>query len=331
MPFSNGQLVNAADLNNFNPNTIITTGDVTVGDDLAVSGDVTISGTLSVAGRATSSSGRITLTTGVPVTTADVTAATTIFFTPYGGNEIGLFDGSNWANFAFDEISIAVPATMNTMYDVFAFLSGGFVALATNAWTNDTTRATAIALQDGVYVEDSGLRTRRYLGSFRTTGVSGQTEDSAAKRYLWNYANRVDRPMVVIEATNSWTYTTATYRQANAATANQLDFVVGVSEDAVQANVFGMFQQTDVNIQAGVAIGFDSTSAPATNCVRDYVPNWGSTRNMPIKASVTLIPAVGRHTLVWLEISEAGTGTTTFLGDNGGSVIQTAILGRCRA
>src|SRR6185436_9706895 len=38
--------------------------------------------------------GRLTLTSGTPVTTGDVTAATTLYFTPNGGNQIALYTGS---------------------------------------------------------------------------------------------------------------------------------------------------------------------------------------------------------------------------------------------
>jgi hypothetical protein len=91
--------------------------------------------------------GRLTLTTGLPVTTADVTgaSATTLYYAPYGGcNQIDLFDGTTWARNAFAQISIAVPATTSQMYDVFAYDNAGVVALELTAWTNDTTRATAL-------------------------------------------------------------------------------------------------------------------------------------------------------------------------------------------
>ena len=73
-------------------------------------------------------------------------------------------------------ISIAVPSTTSTVYDVFVYDSSGTSTLELTAWTNLTTRATALAYQNGVLCKTEGaLVTRRYLGSFRTTGVSGQT------------------------------------------------------------------------------------------------------------------------------------------------------------
>lgn len=259
---------------------------------------------------------RLTLTSGLAVTTADVTAATTLYASPCKGNRIALFDGTgNWLKRTSAEFSIAVPATTSTMYDVFCYDNAGVPTLELTAWTNDTTRATALTLQNGVYVK-TGFTTRRYLGSFRTTGSSGQTEDSFTKRYVWNYYNRVTRPMRVLEATDSWNYTTATIRQANGAAGNQLDFVVGVSESAVSAHVAAMAQNTNTPVEFDVMIGLDSTSAIASGCINSIGLSQVANVPLPLSASWTGFPGVGRHFLTWLEYS-AATGTTTWLGDNG--------------
>ena len=269
--------------------------------------------------------GRLTLTSGLPVTTADVTAATTVYFTPYLGNQIALFDGSaTWNTLTFAELSFSVPATTSTMYDVFAFNNSGVVALDTPlAWTNDTTRATALVLQNGVYVK-SGATTRRYIGSFRTTTVSGQTEDSLAKRYVWNYNNRVNRPMKAIDSTSSWTYTSLTFRQADANTANQLDMVIGVSEDLVIAFVNGVASQGGASLQMTVGLGINSTS---TNSAITRVSSLITTGGGAYHAVGNYVGylAVGRNTLVWLEASQA-VDTTTWYGASG-TIFQSGIIG----
>jgi hypothetical protein len=109
---------------------------------------------------------RLTPTTGVPVTTSDVLAAGTLFCSPYRGNSIALFDGaSTWNVRTSAEFSIAVPAVASQMYDVFCFDNAGVPTLELLAWTNDTTRATALVLQNGVLVK-SGATTRRSDGDF---------------------------------------------------------------------------------------------------------------------------------------------------------------------
>lgn len=261
--------------------------------------------------------GRLTLTTDTPVTIADVTAATTLYFSPYGGcNTIYTYDGTAWNGTGFAQLSIAVPATTNQMYDVFVLDSTGVLTLELTAWTNDTTRAIAIIKQNSVWVKD-GSPTRLYLGSFRTTGVSGQTEDSFAKRYVWNYYNRVPRLCRIIEATNSWAYTTATFRQANASTANQLDVVVGVAEVAFPMRLVASVSNDGGGVALTVAIGQDSTTTPVSNQLgMSSMPNNQQLAAQQVMLHVDLViyPAVGRHFYVWLEKSGAA-GVTTWYGD----------------
>jgi hypothetical protein len=270
--------------------------------------------------------GRLTLTTATPVTTSDVTAATTLYFTPYLGNTCAIYDGTKWTRFKFSELSIAVPNTTSTMYDVWLINNSGVLALEVLAWTNDTTRATALTTQDGVYVK-TGATTRRYLGSFRTTGVAGQTEDSLAKRFVWNYYNRVIRRMKVVEATGTWTYTTATYRQANAAAANQLDFIVGVAEDLVTARVMAAASNGGAGVNVAVGIALDATNtSDAVTFGPGYTGSAGTVSGH--QAVYNSIVAAGRHFLAWTEISQAS-GTTTWSGLLSG-FLQSGISGEIR-
>lgn len=52
--------------------------------------------------------GRLTLETGVPISATDQTAKTTVYFTPYKGNQINLWDGSAWTLYTFTETSLAL-------------------------------------------------------------------------------------------------------------------------------------------------------------------------------------------------------------------------------
>ena len=209
--------------------------------------------------------GRLTLTTATPITTVDVTAATTLYYTPYQGNTIALYTGSVWAVSTLSEISIAVPATTNQMYDVFVYSNSGTLTLELTAWTNDTTRATALTLQNGVLVK-SGATTRRYVGSIRTTSVSGQLEDSKKYRGVWNYYNRVGKALRANDATASWTYATATWRAANSNTTlgtARVGLVVGVSEDSVDAT-YQCAAVSGGGAEGMMGIGINSTTTDSS-------------------------------------------------------------------
>lgn len=263
--------------------------------------------------------GRLTLTTAVPVTTADVTGATSVFFTPYGGNRIALYNGTNWKLFAFSEISLALGIITNDLpYDVFIYDNAGTLTLEFLAWTNKTTRATALVLQDGV-LSKTGALTRRYLGTFHTTSTT-TTEDSKTKRLLWNYYNRSRRVMRKLP-TGTWTYTTNTFRQANADTANQLAVVVGVAEVSMWAHysILVNNDQAASSAALGVSIGEDSTTTPHADAVQTATANVGVSVSTSVQADLMVCPPIGYHFYAALEKSSA-VGTTNWLAVAGQAV-----------
>ncbi len=266
---------------------------------------------------------RLTLTTGVPVTTTDVTGATTLYCTPYKGNRIALYDGSAWNVRTSAQFSLALGTlTSGKPYDVFCYDNAGVPTLEFTVWTDDTTRATALAYQDGILVK-SGTATRRYLGTFYTTSTT-TTEDSVANRYLWNYYNRIARAMRRLESTASWTYTTATWRQARASTSNQLNFVTGASEDCITARVcVSAGNGGGANVDMGVAVGVDSTTTPSPLCIMGGSQSAsGAAPGTGIHADYSDYLSAGKHSLMWLEISKAD-GTTTWYANGGTSFTNT--------
>ena len=271
---------------------------------------------------------RLTLTTGVPVTISDVTAASTLYCTPYKGNRIALYDGAAWNVRTSAEFSLALSGlTSGKPYDVFCYDNAGTPTLEFLVWTNDTTRATALAYQDGVLVK-SGAATRRYLGTFYTTGTT-TTEDSVANRYLWNYYHRADRPMLRNETTATWTYTTNTWRQANNAAANQLNFIVGVAEESVFAKAVGAARNSAAQQTAYVGIGLDATNANSATLMPAASIFSSATHFVALNAEYLGMPAAGRHYLAWLEIDVTATNTTTWAGtqDSSKSGIQGSVRG----
>lgn len=244
--------------------------------------------------------GRLTLTSGTPITTADVTAATNVYYTPYNGNIITLYDGAIWVPVKFTEITLALTGlTANTNYDVWGRINSGALALDTTAWTNATTRATAIAQQDGVDVK-SGDATRRLLGTIRITGTTGQCEDSIARRYVSNRYNDVPRPMQVNDPASTWAYSTATWRQANGNTANQLDYVCCVAR-LVQAIVSAAVVTT-VTCNVSVGIGIDVVPTASSGSMFITANAIASSGSLPTTAYYAGTPGVGRHFLTWIEI-----------------------------
>lgn len=257
--------------------------------------------------------GRLTVSTGVPIPTSDVLAAETLYFTPYMGSRIALYNGTSWDVIAFTEISIDVP-DVTGVHDVFVYNNAGTATLEVLVWSNDTTRATALTTQDGVLVKTGDL-TRRYVGTFySTTAGNGQIEDSIANRFLWNYYHRVPRPMRVTPG-GTWNYTTNSFRQANAAAGNQLNFVVGVSEDPVSALVAVQVHNTSSAVNATVSIGADSTSSPSSAAIGGRVYVDGASHALTASCTLCTYSGIGKRFWAWLEYSDAA-GTTAWSPGN---------------
>lgn len=271
---------------------------------------------------------RLTTESGVPVSITDRTAQATIYLTPYLGTYITLYDGSNWIYFSLNEINLALSGlTSGKNYDVWCYSNAGAPTLElSSAWTNDTTRADALALQNGVYVK-SGTPTRRYVGTIRTTGTT-TTEDSASKRFVWNNYNRVERYCQgPTETTDTWNYSTATIRQANANTANRFEFVQGLLENIIKANVISSGGTSGSTVNGEVGIGVDSTTVFATGFINNIgTSGTGFNRNQSAYWQ-GYMTAVGYHAINWLETGN-GTATMTWYGDVGApTVIQSGIFG----
>jgi hypothetical protein len=262
--------------------------------------------------QATIPGGRLTLTTGVPMTSSDVTGATTIYYTPYVHNCVCLWDGARWVPTSFTEVSLALgTVTSGRPYDVFGYLSSGVLALELLSWTNDSTRATAVTRQDGRLCK-SGDKTRLLLGTIRTTSTTA-TEDSIAKRFVWNVYNQVPRTLQKL-GSGSWSYSTNTWRQANADSANQVEIVVG-QDTLLKVTAFHLAGgNSGVGIRCG--IGEDSTSATASESIgrQTNLPSGAGGDFRQITCALVKQAVTGYHKYCWLEASDVGGSNTAWYG-----------------
>lgn len=250
--------------------------------------------------------GRLTLTSGTPVTTSDVTGATTIYFTPYIHNMIPLYDGTRWQVVKFAEVSIALGTlTSGIGYDIFGYLSGGALALELVAWSSATVRATSLSTQDGRYVK-SGDATRLYLGSFATTSTT-TTEDSATSRLLYNMYNRVWRPLQKTISTVSWTYNAQAWRAVANDTNNRVRFMNGLSTDLIDVSAF----LSTLGFYPYVGIGLDTTTG---NHAQHIAPTQISSALGNCAARYAGYPGIGLHYLQQVEWHDAASGSYTAYG-----------------
>lgn len=262
---------------------------------------------------------RLTGVTATPVMTADSTSLSTVYLTPFRGSVISLYNGASWDPIATAEVSLAVTGrTTDLPFDIFAYNNAGVVTLEFLNWTDATNRATGLTRQDGVWTK-TGDATRRYVGTIRARSATTyhwvqSGVDLPVKFDLFNADNRVDLPFTLTATTDTWNYTTATWRQAQASANYQIDVMVGLQEEAIDILLLSSSRNSTISVDRFVGIGFDSTTVPSG--VTPRASNTVANTNMSQIARLTHRPTIGRHLYSWMEQSLA-TGTCTFVGDNG--------------
>ncbi len=289
--------------------------------------------------------GRLTLTSGTPVMSAAVLAATSVFYAPYVGDLVPIWDGGYWTMEQFAELTLALgnngtnPHAASTIFDLFVIKDAGTMRLGTGpAWTSDTARGagagtTELARRNGILVNAASLILKfgsasgnevtvpvnqaTYVGTMRTTATAAQTEFSfgglaaggtAANLFLWNAYHRKSTLAVMRDTTNSWTYAAAAWRASNNSTGMRANYVTGLQEDAFIAINSG--RTANGLLASGAAIGVGD------NVVSTFIgiSQAGETADAALTAVAQLVPPIGFRFLSAIEFS--GAGTNTFHGDD---------------
>jgi len=275
--------------------------------------------------------GRLTLTSGLPVMNTSVAAATTVYYTPYVGNMMPIYDGANMVPTAFSEVSQATtdstkspaPVAINSVYDIFCWVDSGVNRCTRGpAWTNSTTRSagTALVRVNGVLLNSvsitNGPAAQRgtYVGTIASDSASTinyvyGANGTAANFAVWNMYNRRKIISSSAENTAAWTYTSNTPRPPNGGTASRATFVSGLAEDAIEASYQSKIVLSGASSNAGVGIAMDSTTVgDKTDLFLATAPY-----QSPVNVRHGWPPQLGQHFIQALEFSD-GVNTNTFTG-----------------
>ena len=307
--------------------------------------------------------GRLTLESGIAVSTTNQTAKTNVYYTLYNGVLVPIWDGTEFGYHQIAELNLALDSDSGHTgyhqsgknFDLFVANVGGTVRLGTGpAWATDTSRGTGagtteIERKEGIWTNKNSMTLRwgsasgdtttvsvnhgTYVGTMRAS-ANGQCDDSLMGRLLWNMYNRVLRALHVLEGTDSWTYSTAAWRQMNGSTANQVAMVRGLDEDsvAVTAGVASITTDTAGAASMVCGVGLDSATAIAANSVISSVTiSTAGIGNNALISQYSGFPGLGYHFLAGLEHGHGG-GTQTWYGDAGiAGKFQSGLVGSCRA
>ena len=262
-------------------------------------------------------SGRLTLTTGVAITTSDVSGASTIYFTPYNGNLISIYDGTSWIAYTFSELSLALSGlTSGKLYDVYVYRNSGTTKIDLSpAWTNDTTRSSATTILNGIVVNNAqftGVITGdtvaanrgTLVGTIRTTGTT-TTADTVTQRLVCNELNPVPKHLYRYDATTH-TYSATTIRGWNGASTHTLEWIASSQSRSPLLTLEGAFGPPGTGSQgARLGVGTATTTqAMALEMGAQVI--LGSGFGLP-----TAAPAAG-YVIYYVTESATGSGNTSF-------------------
>lgn len=310
-----------------------------IGSNLTIT-DTTISASATGSTIIPAAQGRLSLSNGIAVPTSDTSSADTLYYVPYTGSIVPVYDGSTLSSLDIGAgLSLILSFASNTNYDIFAYSNAGTPTLFRGpAWSSATSRGTGAGTTElekveGIWVNkydlSAGPNAQRgtYLGTIRGNGSTLLT-DSETERFVWNMYNRVLRSLFLPITTDSWTYSTTTFRQVQGSTTYQVSMVRGVNEDAARLIYRAACNNSTTTGRAvQVGIGVDSTTAFS-----------GLTGNEVATSTSTAFPqceyvgmsGLGYHYLALLERG-AGTDTQTWYGDAGTTTLQTGAIGFCLA
>lgn len=288
--------------------------------------------------------GRLTLTSGTPVLTSDVTGATTIYYTPYIHGFIDLLNANGtWYTIDFSELSQTLADTTkspaatlaDSSYDMFVWRDDNVTRLSRGpAWSTATARGTGagtteLELYQGRWVNKNAIsngpvaRMGRYVGTIMTNASNAvpmvwkpaaASGGAACYLYIWNAYNRVRFGAVSRDNKDTWNYGTGSFRSTDNSTNNRVHIVRGLQVDDAEVMAVGS-AGNDLNIRLMVGLGLDSASHHSDAVVGCGCP-------VDVNEPVSMIahyrgdPGLGYHYFQALEWG-GGSGTTTWRGDNG--------------
>lgn len=326
--------------------SVTTTGSPATGQLAIFSGAASITG---ISGAVTPQ-GRLTLTTGVPYLSSTVTAAGTIYYTPAIGNLVPIYDGTNWKFNTFTELSQALTdntkspaaATTNSNYDLFVWNDTGTLRCTRGPlWTSDTARGTGagtteLEFVDGILMNKNAITNGPgadmgvYVGTIRTNGTStidmifggaGGAGGEGTIVGIWNYYNQKLISLANFDTTDNWNYTTATWRLKNAGAStelNKIKFINGYLGNGISAWNNVLARNSSANIVFRAGIGLNTTTTPSFGCGISIFTTALVSTSIGGSSSYAGVAPLGFNYVAPLEYSNAS-GTTTWIGDNGGT------------
>lgn len=305
--------------------------------------------------------GRLTPTSATPVIIANA-AVTSVFYTPYTGNLVPIYNGASMVPTEFSELTLTLVSShaASTIYDVFVFSNSGVLTLVTGpAWTTSTAgagargtgastteltrikgllvNAVSMTARNGSTTYTVGANLATYVGSLFMDSAAGQVTchvDFGQNR-KWGVWNAYNRKQVILrcgDSTASWTDAPTSFRQSRADTANKVTLFSGLAEEVFDLR-FSQIVQSFANAVVAdvrIGIGYNSTTAASGRTgVQLMTPSGGTTDTIRTNLIAEHMPppALGINNINSLEAAVSSSTNNTFLGTEALMLLAAKYLG----
>jgi hypothetical protein len=305
--------------------------------------------------------GYLTLTSATPIITGDVSAATSVYYTPFVGELVPIYNGTATIPTEFSELTLSLVAShlASTIYDVFVFSNSGVVTLVTGpAWSTSTAGSgargtgastTELVRLNGYWVNKVQITGRNgsttytipanratYVGSLFMDGSNGQischrTWGQSRKWGVWNAYNRQRLFIKAGDSTASWDYGTNTIRASNNASANSISVFTGLADEQFFLEFLQRQSLSDATAgESHIGIGWNSTTAMSGMRGIHRTAN-ATTSN--VESQVTICakhvqaPALGVNTVTALEVSPTNASVNNFYGTETHMMLSASYFG----
>lgn len=306
--------------------------------------------------------GYLTLTSATPVIAADVASATAVYYTPFAGNLVPIYNGSSMIPTTFAELTLTLASqhVLNSIYDVFVFSNSGVVTIATGpAWNTITagsgargtgasttelqrvngywTNKVLIAARNGASTYNISANLGTYVGSIYIDGTAGQVTCHRAwgqsrKWGVWNAYNRQMLHLKAGDSTASWVYNTATIRASNGSSANSMTVFAGLPEEGYDTLFTQVVNPAAVatSSRCDILIGYNSTTAGSgkTGTVEIQENTAAAASRNDVVARFWAAPSIGINTISCLEnVLASGASNQVFYGTEANMIMSTKWCG----
>lgn len=302
---------------------------------------------------------------GSVVQTGDVVGAATIFYSPYNGNTLPIWNGTVFRSVTFSELTTTLNSSgspASAVQDSCVFSNNGVATLVIGpSWTtsgagvgNRGTGAGSaqITRLQGIWVNANSIIGYNGLSSFsiaanQCTIVGSISIDTSAgqvsayrsygqsrKFGVWNFYNRQQIIMKAGDPAGSWTYTTNTIRPANGNATNNIQVFTGLPEEILNLSTTGFLSATvptSSSMSGFIGIGFNSTTSTVGHLGQVIFTNSSGgtiTNSAELSALFIFGPTLGVNVITALENgTSAGSPVGTWSGQETFMVLSAAYRG----